>query len=332
MGKKITISLVAYNGSAYLPYCLPSVFNQICQDWELVILDNGSDDNSSAVITEITGGRVNVKILPPEPKNIGFAAGHNKIIKERRAEFVLLLNQDTLIEPDYIAKLMKFMENNPPVGAVSGKILRWNFKYAHKLTSNGKTDIIDTAGLRLSPSFQITDIGAGGQDNRQYDGNRAVFGVSGCLPLYRREALKQVGYFDESFFSYKEDVDLAFRLQSAGWQAWNIGSAAAYHERKIARDESTGGFKVINRRLDRSSFANYFSYRNHLFVLIKNLSVADFVRYGIFISWYEFKKFLYILLLEQKTLYAWTEVIKRLPRLLKERQKIKPKSVKRWIQ
>ncbi|MFA6551672.1 MAG: glycosyltransferase family 2 protein [Patescibacteria group bacterium] len=331
MSDKITISLLIYNGAGYLPFCLTSLFSQSDQNWELVILDNGSNDNSGVVAAEICGRRENVKILPPESKNIGFAAGHNKIIKTCRSEFILLLNQDIILEPDYISKLREFMENNPRIGASAGKILRWNFKYAPKLTNAGKTDIIDTAGLRPSRAFKIIDIGAGDKDNGQYDDIKEVFGVSGCLPLYRVNALAAAEYLDERFFSYKEDVDLAFRLQAAGWRAFCVGGAVAYHDRSIFGSEAAGELGVISRRQSRSDFANYFSYRNQLFLLIKNLAAVDFVHYGVFIFWYELKKFFYILLFEQRSLSAWLEVFKQWPQLLNERKKIKPKSVRKWI-
>ncbi|MCK9580530.1 MAG: glycosyltransferase family 2 protein [Methanoregula sp.] len=331
MNNKITISLLIYNGARYLPFCLASLFNQSGQDWELIILDNGSDDNSGVVAAEICAGRERVKTLPPEPKNIGFAAGHNKIIKTCQSEFILLLNQDIIMEPDYIDKLKEFMENNPRAGAVSGKILRWNFKYAHKLTNAGKTDIIDTAGLRVSREFRITDIGSGSKDSGQYDNTEEVFGVSGCLPLYRTEALAKTGYFDERFFSYKEDIDLAFRLYYEEWQTFRVGGAVAYHDRSVLGDEKAGELGIINRHRNRSGLANYLSYRNHLFLLIKNLAAADFARYGIFIFWYELKKFLYILLFERRSFYAFLEIFKQWPRLLKEHKKFKLKSVKMWI-
>ncbi|PIR92726.1 hypothetical protein COU01_00445 [Candidatus Falkowbacteria bacterium CG10_big_fil_rev_8_21_14_0_10_44_15] len=356
MANKLSISLVVYNGAAYLPYCLDSIFNQKYNQRQIFILDNGSSDNSLAIIKEISSGRSNVIILPPEPANIGFAAGHNKIIKLCRSEFILLLNQDVILEPDYIAALINFMEANLSVGAAAGKILRWNFKYAaksrpfreyresdnvnsleyfgkgrDKLTSAGKTDIIDTTGLRLFRSGRVADRGAGEQDRGQYDATQEAFGVSGCLPLYRLAALRQVGCLDEHFFSYQEDVDLAFRLQASGWQAWRVGSAVAYHDRSIGGNETSTLIDAVANRRRKPSWANYFSYRNHLFILIKDWPAVDFARYGIFICWYELKKFLYILLLEQRSLWAWIEVISQLPRLLRERKALKPPSVKRWI-
>lgn len=331
MANKLAISLVVYNGADYLPYCFNSIFNQSYQEFQLFILDNGSSDSSLALVKEISGARGNVVVLPPEPVNIGFAAGHNKIIKNCQSEFILLLNQDTIIEPDYIATLLNFMESHSPAGAVSGKILRWNFKYAAKLTNAGKTDIIDTTGLSVFRSGRTADRGAGEKDGGQHDNTEEAFGVSGCLPLYRVAALRQAGYFDEHFFSYKEDVDLAFRLQSSGWKAWHIGSAIAYHDRSIAGNERSAIANVVTNRRQKSSWANYFSYRNHLFILIKDWAAADWRRYGIFIFWYELKKFIYILFFEQRSLWAWVEVVQQMPRLLAERKKIKPKSVRRWI-
>lgn len=311
MSKKLTISLVVYNGEKYLSSCLDSIFRQTFENWELVIFDNHSKDNSVKVIkSKIVDYGHKIRLIQNE-KNIGFAAGHNLVMDSSEGEYALILNQDVVLEPDYCEKIIRFMDENQKVGAVSGKILR--------LTNGAKTDIIDTLGLKIFKSFQVVDIGSGQKDSGHYDNEQEIFGVSGCCAIYRRKALERVGLFDQVFFNYKEDVDLAFRLQYADCKAFRAGEAIAYHERSVGD----------NNRKDRADISNYLSYRNHLFMLIKNLSWPDFGRYGIFIIWYEFKKFIYLLLFEQKTLYAWIEVVSKFKGMRGKRAGLS--SVRKWI-
>jgi len=341
MSKKVTVSLLTYNGARYLPYCLPSLFSQTFSDWQLVICDNGSSDDSVAVVSELTQGRENVVLLAAAPHNIGFAAGHNKIIKQTDSDYVLLLNQDILLAPDYLEKLVLFLDKNPSAAAVSGLFLHWDFNNV-QTEGKGKKDIIDSAGLRAHRSCQVSEWGARppshakrvGQAGESTDGRYAktheVFGVSGALPLLRRRALVAAGFFDERFFSYKEDVDLAFRLQSAGWQSFCVGEARAWHDRGLAGG-GTAALSVAKNRAKKSAIGNYLSYRNHWFILIKDVALRDWLCYGIVILWYELQKAVYLLLFEPKTLLAWREIFQSLPALLQERKKIKPKSIKKWL-
>ncbi len=321
MNLKLTISLLLYNSEKYLPFCLSSLFNQTFKDWRLVILDNNSPDNSFKIAKELCAGKQDIKFLKSS-KNLGFAGGNNAIMKQVDNKYIMLLNPDTILEPDYIEKIIDFLDKNEQVGAGIGKIFRWRDNKNDQLTDMPKSRNIDTAGLRLHKSFQTTDLGSGEIDEDQYNNDQEIFGVSGCLPIYRRQAIAEADYFDKSFFSYKEDIDLAFRMQAKEWKAYRIGGAVAYHDRTLNETED---------RKKRSSFLNYLSYRNHLYVLIKNLAITDFLRYGIFIALYEFKKIVYLMLFEQKTLLAWIEIFKNLKYLIKQRKNIKPKSISRWI-
>lgn len=159
------------------------------------------------------------------------------------------------------------------------------------------------------------------------DDSIEVFGVSGALPMYRTAAIKSIMYkgefFDEDFFSYKEDVDAAFRLRSAGWKACLVPSARAYHDRSAAGAADGNWRSVIRNRKAKSSIANYYSYRNHLLTLIKNERFGMFFRDAPFILWYELKKAIYLLLFEPRILIrGWRDIIRLLPRMFKKRRSI----------
>lgn len=327
MPATLAISLVIYNGEEYLPHCLDSLFQQSYQDWHLFILDNGSKDNSVRVIEQVTHGRSHITILPIKKHNNGFAKAHNEVMQQIDSPYVMLLNQDIILEHNYLKFIVDFLDNNKQVGSCSGKLLRWHLQNDTPI----KTDIIDSVGLQINNNFQVVDIASGQQDLMQYNDNKRVFGISGALACYRNDALKEVGYFDTRFFSYKEDVDLAFRLYYAKWQAYTLGKALSYHARSLQAESQSGNKAIIKSRRQKSLWRNYLSYRNHWYILIKNVSLLDYIKYGIFIGWYELKKIVYLIIFEPSNLYALIEILRFVPQLLRDRRKIKPISVKQWI-
>jgi GT2 family glycosyltransferase len=222
------------------------------------------------------------------------------------------------------------------VGAATGKLLRWDFE------KGIKTDMIDSAGLLIFKSHRVIELGAGEQDGDKWNNAKGVFGVSGAAPVYRRKALRDVAadggqVFDEDFFSYKEDVDLAYRLCMREWQAWFLPEARAYHDR-TARATAGGDLGAMRQRKNKSSFINYHSYKNHFFFLTKNLTWPIFLRYFPHIFWYEFKKFIYILFFEVSTLKSLGEFARRLPKMWRKRRyimankKITTAEIRRWLE
>ena len=123
-------------------------------------------------------------------------------------------------------------------------------------------------------------------------------------------------YFDEDFFSYKEDIDLAWRLRLFGWENWLISTTKAYHHRSISKNK--------NLKVDRQSrgLANKFSYRNHLMMIYKNSFYKNLFKDFFAIKWYEFKKFVYLLLFERSTLVGLKEYFNHIPKLAKKRKYI----------
>ncbi len=294
---KISINLVTWNGEKYIEACLASVFNQTFQDFSIIIIDNGSTDNTLGLINE----RYPHLQVVRNKSNAGFAKAHNQAMHWTKSEYVLCLNQDVILAPDYARKVIGLMDSHPQVGAVSGKILR--------MKDDAQPDMIDSAGLLARKNLKVEDLGSGEVDQGQYDDTREVFGVSGAVPVYRRSALEKVMYqnefFDESFFSYKEDVDLAFRLRRAGFSAWRVGEAVAYHDRTVGTPIGNRlTSQMIKARKDRSAFNKYLSYRNHLYFLFKNAKFS----WRVFL--YELMKFLYILIFEKGAIKAWSEFFK----------------------
>jgi len=286
---RVTISLVTWNGEKYLPWLINSLKNQTFTDWQLLVLDNASSDKS----VEIIENNFPEASLIKQKKNIGFARAHNLLINWSDSDYVLILNQDIILEPDYLAKVVHFLDKHAHVGSVAGKLMYWNF------AEGAKTDTIDSFGLKINRQRKVYDW-ASGQTDFAID-NQEVFGLSGALVLFRRKALSMVAqqladghweYFDEDFFAYKEDVDLAWRLRLASWQNWLLTDAYAWHHRTVN----------VNQARKNRGLANKLSYRNHLLTLYKNSFSKDIFRDFWSIFLYESGKFFYLLLFERSSL------------------------------
>jgi len=322
---KITVNLVTWNGEKYILDCLAHLFNQTFKDFSLLIIDNGSSDATLDLIKE---KYPHLKIVVHK-ENQGFAKAHNQAVHWTRSDYVLMLNQDIILEPDYLAKLVLFMDNHLQAGSATGKLRQWHNKQ--------KTNYIDTVGLAIYKNHRVVDLGSGEMDKGQYDTEEQVFGVSGAAPIFRRQALEDVAmngqFFDEDFFSYKEDVDLAYRLRWRGWQAWKMPSAIGYHDRSVAgAARKMTNNQIAMARKQKSKFANFHSYRNHWYMLIKNAP-----RIGLRIYFYELKKFLYIFFAEQSSLKALAEVMRNRKKFVAKRKeiiaarKVKAREIVKWF-
>jgi len=339
---KVSIHLVAWNGERYIKECLNSILGQSFKDYLLLIIDNGSVDNTVKIIEEeflpIFGEKIR---FVKNKENLGFAKAHNQALLWTDTDYALVLNQDVILEPDFLAQVFEFASKNDKVGSMNGKVLRWEFEQEGDLIKSEKSDIIDSLGLKIFKNQRVTDLAAGEQDKGQYEEAKEIFGASACVAFYARRALADVRYkdefFDNDFFSYKEDVDLAYRLRWRGWASYYLPQALAYHKRS-AKPQSQGKFlSKVNLRKNKTKFINYHSYKNHLFVLIKNLSLRIYGRYLLQIKFYEFKKFCYILFFEWSTLGSLKEFLAKLKNIRVKRKFImanrlvKDEEIRKWF-
>ncbi|MFH1430592.1 MAG: glycosyltransferase family 2 protein [Candidatus Uhrbacteria bacterium] len=326
---KLVLQLVVWNGAHYLPHHLASLRTQSFRDWELVVIDNGSTDSSPRVLEEQLAEFSQQTRLICNRENRGFSGGHNQAFVSAESEYVQLLNQDTVLDPSYLERLVAFLEARDDVAAVQGALLRWDFE------RNVQTDVIDTLGLKMCRSRRVCELSTGHQlstISSHGAPSREIFGVSGALPMYRRTSVIAVAsggaLFDEAYGSYKEDIDLAWRLRGAGWRAFVIPTACAWHDRTADAGK---------RRRSRSPMERRLSYRNHLMTIIKNEQWRTFRRDWRPIVWYEMRKLGYACMCEWGTLRGFFEVLYALPRLLRQRRTIlarataPPEVMRRWF-
>jgi len=313
---RVAVQLLSWNGSQYFSYLLDSLKNQTYTDWFLFVGDNGSTTEETAAMQKAIkeSGIKNVLFESFTP-NAGFAGGHNRLFAKHESEFVLLLNDDAILEPDYISSLIDFCDQHPEVSSASGRIYRWDFDHKDN-ARGGKTDIIDSFGLSLAKNGKVSDVLAGETDTAasQKHADRKVFGVSGCLPLYRRKDVLKTSpngtLFDPTFVTYKEDVELAFRMQDAGFLSFTVGGATAHHRRSFNSQSRS-----------KQSFANIFqSYRNHLWILIMHGFGKKSGLSCVLVAWFEFRKMVYWLVKRPVVVFrSFAETIYNLRNLLRKR-------------
>lgn len=345
----VAITIVTWNSMRYLPEALASIEAQTWRDFTLLIIDNASTDGVADFVREHYPHAVILR----NSKNLGFAHGHNQGIAYAKARlqrpgeelFLLVTNPDIILEPDFVATLVDSVERRPEVGSASGKLLRVRERRDGELYEGERTDLIDTTGLRVHRSRLVTERGTGEHEGSgAYERTEEVFGVSGALGFYRLAALEDVAdggeYFDEDFFVYKEDVDLAWRLRLAGWASLYVPRARAYHYRTAAGDGRVSirnAFDVLRARQGRSGVVSFYSYRNHLLTLAKNEHVANAVADLPRIAWNETKKFGYYLCASPSTLAAIPSFFKLLPKALAKRKKMMQKAqatakdIRKWF-
>lgn len=317
---KLTVQLLTWNGEKYIPYLFDSLRAQTFTDWKLNILDNNSTDNTVEMIKkELNNFNVQHELMVNK-ENVGFAGGHNRLLKRSDSEYVLFLNQDIYLDKDCLKNLVDFLDNNDCAG-VSPRIMKWNFPDS---CANG----IDSLGLEVYKNRQVVDFICKSKCANVME----VFGISGAIPMFRLTSIMGVSFsdgslFDETYDSYKEDVDLAFRLQSVGYKVYTILSALAYHDRS-----GSAGSSVLKNKKMQPAHIKYNSYKNHLMTLYKNEYWQNFILDFPYILWYELKKFIWFLLFDREVLNGLKDIWNNRAELKNKRNEIKTKRRLNWSQ
>lgn len=238
----VSVIILNWNGKKFLENCLNSIFAQSYLNIEIILVDNGSSDDSVVFVKEKYPG---VRIIENK-KNVGFATGNNIGIKAAKGEYIFVLNNDTKTDNDCIKHLVLAAENNEKIGMCAPKIL-----------SMGQENIIDSVGMNIYPDGMARGRARKEKDSGQYDLKKETLFASACAVLYRKKMLDQIGLFDDDFFIYCEDSDLGLRAVWAGWQAVFVPQARVFHWYS-GTTESISGFKA------------FLAERNHFLLAIKN--------------------------------------------------------------
>lgn len=242
---KAAIIIVNYNSGPRLARCLDCLERQTWRDFETIVIDNASNDQSAAAVE----GRSPLLRLVDAGANLGFAAANNRAAEGTTAEWLVFLNPDAYADPDWLAALMDAARRYPFADA-----------FGSMQIDAGAPDRLDGAGDVMSP-YGVPYRGGFGWLARDAPPDGECFAPCAAAAMYRRETFKSLGGFDESFFCYGEDVDLGFRLRLTGGRAVQIAAARVLHE----------GSGVTGRRSD---FTIYHGNRNRIWLTFKNMPGA----------------------------------------------------------
>lgn len=263
----ISIVIPNYNGNKYLKECLESIFNQQYKDYELIIIDNASTDGSYEWLRAYRD-----VLFVCLDKNYGFSRAVNEGIRRAKGEYVLLLNNDTKLCPNFLSEMEKAIKKDEKIFAVSSKMLRYQ-----------EPEKIDDAGDEynlLGWAYKRGD----GKVKSKYEKETRIFSACGGAALYRKSVFEEIGYFDEQFFAYMEDVDISYRANIYGYHNVYAPKAEVLHIGSATSGSRHNEFKV--RLVGRNNI--YVAYKNMpLLQLIINspfLLLGYLIKYLFFIK------------------------------------------------
>ena len=247
MAALVSVVIPNWNGMKWLGTCLQSLRGQTFRDFEIIVVDNGSVDESVEFMrTEYP----KVKIVPL-PVNVGFAAGMNAGIRVAEGNYIAALNNDTEADPQWLARMVAVIEKQAEFSIFACKIM--DFK---------QRDIFDSLGDGYSRSGLSFKLAARCKDDGTLNEPFEVFGACAAACIYRKSMLDEIGLYDEDFFAYMEDVDLCVRARLAGYRCLAIPDAIVYHVGSATSGGSASAFSV--RLTTRNLFA----------VILKNMPLS----------------------------------------------------------
>jgi GT2 family glycosyltransferase len=263
-----TVVIPNWNGRHLLGRCLAALHAQTYQDFDVIVVDNGSVDGSVAYLREHFP---EVHVIA-NAENRGFAAATNQGIRANQSKYVATLNNDTEAAPGWLAALVAGMEYAPDVGMCASTLL-----FAHR------PEMINSAGIAVDRTGIAWDRLGGTPVAMLGDEPLEVFGPCAGAALYRRAMLEEIGLFDEDFFAYMEDVDLAWRARAAGWRCLFVPQARVLHHHS-----ATGG--------EGSPFKSFHLGRNKVWLLLKNYPARELWHHVPLVLLYDAAAVLYALI------------------------------------
>jgi GT2 family glycosyltransferase len=291
----VSVIVVNWNRAGFLKDCLCALSRQSYSNCEIILVDNGSSDGSVSLVKE---NFPEVKVVELA-ENGGFTGGNAAGLKVANGEFIALVNNDTRTERDWLERLIHPMLTDPAVGIC-----------ASKLIIDG-TEAIDSAGNGLTTGGVGFNRGLG-MDKKHFSISELIFGACGAAALHRRSMLEEIGFFDDEFFLYDEDIDLSFRAQLAGWKCIYVPDAVVYHKGN-----------ATSVRLSDTHV--YYHTRNLEWVWLKNMPAGLMLRFAHHKIIQEFGSFCYICLrhgMWSAFFRAKRDALRKAPDMWRKRQAI----------
>jgi GT2 family glycosyltransferase len=246
----VSIIILNYNGDGVLINCLSSVFASNYSNFEVIVVDNASCDGSEKLSKE----RFPQIELIKNERNLGYCAGNNVGIMRAKGEYIVLLNNDTVVDPDWLKELVKAAKRHPDAAFLQPKIL---FEENRRVI-NSAGNMIHIAGFGFCR-------GIGEVDRGQYDREEEIGYASGACTFARRKAIEEIGLLDSTYFAYNEDADWGWRARLLGWKTIYIPSAKIYHRLGYSWGRGLSKTKM------------FYIERNRIFTLLKNYSLKALI-------------------------------------------------------
>lgn len=278
----LSVIILTFNSRKATELCLNSLFAQGYKGFELIVVDNGSQDGTPVFIKEnYPGAR-----LIENKDNLGACKARNQGIVASKEQWVLCLDCDIILGEGFLEKILRLAQlSEESIGCFQPKVLQSDKKHIY------------SCGIYLSKERRFYDIGKNKLDNGNFSIPKYVFGVCAAAVLYRRKCLDQIkedtGYFDERFFFLAEDVDLSWRARKKGWKALFCPEVICYH----TGNSSNTSFKL----------RQYFCFRNRYFLIFKNDNINR-IRYIAVILFYDLPRLIFLLLTNSCILKALWEI------------------------
>ncbi|MFH0790112.1 MAG: glycosyltransferase family 2 protein [Candidatus Omnitrophota bacterium] len=250
----ISVVVLNYNGQGFLDDCLESVLKSDYNNFELILVDNASTDNSFKSAEMKFGGYPHFKMIQ-NSENLFFAEGNNRGIKEAKGEYVVVLNNDTVVQPNWLREIAYVMQDKT-IGAAQPKIL-----------SQKDPSRIDYAGADLDKYGYARGRGYGELDAGQFNKAEQIFYAGGTAMVVRKSIFDEVGFFDAKFGAHWEDVDLSWRIRLRGYKIMFIPKAVVYHKGSQSMSLFVAKYRVA-----------WYVRKNRIAGLIKNYSLFNLVK------------------------------------------------------
>lgn len=320
MNARVLVSIVSYNSGRHLRACLENLKLQTFRDFNVAVWDNASTDETPAIIESYQDF---LDLVHLSDRNVGFCEAHNRLISSSTSEYVLVLNPDVVLDFGFLEHLICEMKLDSSAGSATGKLLRKD--------KSSDRPALDSTGIYFTPSQRHFDRGSNETDTGQYETREYVFGASGAAALYRRAMLEDTRegteFFDESFFAYREDADLAWRALWMGWRCLYVPDAIGYHERRVLPENRSALPDVINMH----------SFKNRFLLRVKNMDLGTYARFFVPITLRDVAALVYVVVRERSSLQGIPRLVRALPRAwawrksIRSRRRVSPREIRSWF-
>ncbi len=281
--KIVSIVIVTKGTKSYFQALIDSIKKQAYGNFEIIVIDNSVNIDFSRYIKESYS---DITVYTGS-KNLFYCEALNKGISLSKGKFILCLNDDVILEKNFIKEALRGFDISRKIGMISGKILR----------ADGKT--IDSTGLFLSFMRTAEERGYGRKDTGKFEEEEYIFGVNGAVAFYRKEMLETIKigseYFDQDFHIFYEDLDIAWRAQNFGWQGYYIPQAVAYHIRGGTVRSNNG----INKRYARHYLNDELTIdliKNRYLAIVKNDNLMSLLFHFPIIISYDLLTYAYLII------------------------------------